>query len=65
MIEALVVGVGVELNGRALQHLTDICPVLEIRSKNRIVNINKAMNIALEKAWDETSERGLPVACKP
>jgi len=60
LLEAIVIGVGVKFQGaKNLQHSKDIYPVLKARYKNRIPNINNAINVALENAWDDTDEETL------
>jgi len=57
IIEALLIGVGIEFEGRqTLQHTKDVYSVLKRRYKNRIPNINSAITVAIASAWAETDE---------
>ncbi|MCL2827724.1 MAG: response regulator [Oscillospiraceae bacterium] len=57
IIEALLIGVGTEFEGRqTLQHTKDVYPILKARYKNRIPNINSAITVAIAHAWAETDE---------
>jgi len=57
IIEALIIGVGIEFEGRrTLQHTKDVYPVMKRLYKNRIPNINSAITVAIVSAWAETDE---------